>query len=210
MNSEELKTGNGNVFFIIGMRRSGTSILRKLISKSKGVEKILFEPHNLWRSIMNLHFTRLNDERSRKEVSDFSSSVNGKCRGAKFALNPGIDALDWVWLHKVYPESKFVIIIRDVTDVYLSYLNQDKDSIRGAIPWETYSPMYHWQLGWLDHFNRTFPERSRIVRYERLIEDPEKEMSPVWELLGVPPVEGLQPMIEQPEHATAKESERKQ
>ena len=159
---------------------------------------------------MNLHCTRLNDERSRKEVSDFSSDVNGKCRGAKFALNPGIDALDWVWLHKVYPESKFVIIIRDVTDVYLSYLNQDKDSIRGAIPWETYAPMYHWQLGWLDHFNRTFPERSRIVRYERLIEDPEKEMGPVWELLGVPPVEGLQTMIEQPEHATAKESERKQ
>jgi len=206
MNSDEVKTGNGNVFFIIGMRRSGTSILRKLISKSEGVEKILFEPHNLWRSIMNLHFTRLNDERSRGEVREFSSISNGQCRGAKFALNPGIDALDWVWLHKVYPKSKFVIIIRDVHDVYLSYLEADKNSIRGAIPYETYSPMYHWQLGWLYHFNDTFKDRSRIVRYEKLIEDPEKEMAPVWELLNVPPVKVLRSMIQQPEHATVKEA----
>lgn len=206
MNSEDLKTGNSKgVFLIFGMRRSGTSILKTIISKSKGVEKVLFEPHNLWRSLMNLHFKRLDSPRDRQAVAEFAQASNGKCVGAKFALNPGIDALDWIWFHKVYPEAKFIFIVRNVEDVYLSYLEADKDSIRGAMPFETYSPMYHWVLGWLVHYHETFPEKSCIVRYEKLIENPNEAMEPVWKLLDIPPVLGLENIIRQPQHQAAKE-----
>jgi hypothetical protein len=151
---------------------------------------------------MNLHFPRLNDQRSQREVADFGSVANGKCRGAKFALNPGIDALDQIWFHKVYEDAKFIFIIRNIQEVYMSYFESDKDSLRGAIPWHAYQPMYNWQLSWLVHFSQVFPERSHMVSYAKMIEDPDKELEPVWKLLDVPPATGLKDLIRPPKHNT--------
>ena len=45
-------------FFILGMRRSGTSILREIVASHPEVDECLFEPHDLWHAIMMDHFKR--------------------------------------------------------------------------------------------------------------------------------------------------------
>jgi len=48
--------------FIIGMRRSGTSILRELIMSHKDVDTILFEPHHLMFSLRVSDMVRYNND----------------------------------------------------------------------------------------------------------------------------------------------------
>ena len=47
------------LFFIIGLRRSGTSILRTLMLRHPDIGGIEFEPHDLWNAIELKHFPRL-------------------------------------------------------------------------------------------------------------------------------------------------------
>lgn len=188
------------VFFVIGIRRSGTSILRHLLGQSKEIEKILFEPHDLYHAIMMLHFKRFDKPANRKRVVNFAASGNGNLIGAKIALNPGIDALDWIWLTKEFPEAKFIFITRNEFDTFMSYASADGDSFRGIVPLHTYAPMFQWLQGWIHHFASGNPERAIILQYEELIEDPDRALAPAWKLLGVEPVTGLKSQIQEPEH----------
>ena len=199
---EELKKTEpeGKVFFIVGIRRSGTSIIRKLISMSDEIEGVLFEPHDLWHATMMLHFKRLRKPEHKQKIRDFQMKGNGKWIGAKFALNPGIDALDWVWLSRVYPDAKFIFVIRNEDDCFHSYLDKDKNSVRGAVPQHIYAPVYHWLIGSLADFARHKSDRACIVHYDRMLDDADKEFAKVWKLLDVKPVTGMQLKIQTPVH----------
>lgn len=193
------------VFFIVGVRRSGTSIVRKLISMSDEIEAVLFEPHDLWHATMMLHFRRLRMPAHKQRIEDFREAGNGKWIGAKFALNPGIDALDWIWLSRVYPEAKFVFVVRNEDDCFNSYLNQDKNSVRGAIPQHIYSPAFNWLVGVLAYYARTEKDRACLIHFDKLIDDADKELAKVWKLLDVKPVLGMQTKIQAPLHVEGKE-----
>lgn len=188
------------VFFVIGIRRSGTSILRTLLSKSEEIGTILFEPHDLYHSIQMLHFKRFDRPAHRQRVENFAATEDGQLIGAKIALNPGIDALDWIWLTKEFPAARFIFIIRNEDDTFMSYAEADGESVRGIVPQHTYSPMFQWLQGWIWNFADKNPTRAIILRYEELIEDPDKALAPAWKLLDIKPVTGLKDHIKEPEH----------
>lgn len=199
------KKAKAKLFLIIGPRRSGTTILRSIIGASPDVATVLFEPHELWHSVMMMHFKRFRGERHRKRIANFRTlGRDGKWAGAKFALNPGIDAMDWIWLPRLFNESKMIFIIRNAEDTFYSYLAQDKESVRGVIPQHVYKPIYDWLIaGFLD-FDRTFPERSCLVSYDRMLDDPDKELEKAWILLDIKPVENLKSYIRPPDHMAGK------
>ena len=136
------------LFFIIGLRRSGTSILRTLIAKHPEVGSIEFEPHPLWNAMDILHFPRFTKPRqdvygqyvqiARILVENFRKQGQFKWHGAKFALNPGVKALEWRWLYKTFPTCKIIFITRDLQNTWKSYVKQDKDSFMGMIPQNAY------------------------------------------------------------------------
>jgi len=141
------------IFFIVGVRRSGTSILRTLLLGHPEIKGIDFEPHPLWFATMMQHFDRFNNEKVWKSiVSEFKSKGNKKCHGAKFALNPGIDALDWVWLDEVFEQPRFIFIKRRLQDSFRSYKNVDREIRRGAIDENSYIPAFAFVQKTFDKF----------------------------------------------------------
>jgi len=196
-----------NLFFIIGIRRSGTSLLRELIMKHPQVMGCEFEPHDLWAAVDLNHFPRLIKKHN---VSKFvTSTINkfiengqiaharGKWYGAKFALNPGVKALEWIWLKKTFPDAKFIFITRDINSTWRSYENQDKNSIRGLISKEAYC-IEAQRL--INNFAKNKTSDISINPYERLLRDPDRTMCDYFMSLGLPmPNIDFIPHIKQPE-----------
>ena len=189
------------LLFIIGIRRSGTSILRTLINKHPEVSALEFEPHGLWAAVDLKHFRRL---MRKPKVNVFVNDTigefkrhgeHGKYYGAKFALNPGVKALEWVWLKKEFPEAKFIFITRNTESTWNSYVKQDKNSVRGLITKQAYFAEY-------DNIKNSFIDNANNatwVYYENLLKNTDGELESVWHLLGLKSLTGLQKYITKPE-----------
>lgn len=199
---ESKKTEKAKILMIIGIRRSGTSILRKVIAASEAVEEVRFEPHELWHSVMMQHFRRFRSKEHKRRVDSFRAK--GKTSkgwiGFKMALNPGIDALDWIWMPKAYPEAKLIFITRNVDDCYESYRQQDMKSKRGCIPKNAYSPLFSWLTGCFWHFCESFKDRAVLINYDKMIQDPKKELAPIWKLLNIEAPKNLGQLIKMPQN----------
>jgi len=188
------------LFFIVGMRRSGTSILRDLILKHPQVDKILFEPYELWHSIRVSHLARYkNDPYVKKIIQDFRNS-SVKYKGAKFALNGGIEAMTWRRLALVFPEAKFIFIIRDAEQTYNSWVGQDKNSVRGLCSKDLYMGFRNHIVDSFINFQEQNKAKSCIVLYKDLVELTDFPMEQVWGTLGVKTIIGLQKHIKIPKN----------
>ena len=74
-------------------------------------------------------------------------------------------------LSRLFPEARFVHVLRDGRDVALSYLESDfgPDTVEGAaLRWR------HWTGRGVAAGRRLGPERYREVRYEELVDEPER------------------------------------
>ena len=189
------------LLFIIGIRRSGTSILRDLIAKHPDVAGIEFEPHDLWAAVDLKHFSRLYTKpRNQIWINDTIGEFkrhgeSGRYYGAKFALNPGVKALEWVWLKKTFPEAKFIFIKRDPQSTWNSYVKQDKGSVRGLITKDAYFPeCMNIRDSFVDHL-RT----SILLTYENLLKNADKTLMPIWDWLELKHITGLNKYMKQPE-----------
>lgn len=89
-----------------------------------------------------------------------------------------------------YPNGKFIHVIRDGRDVACSLRTHRKERIRGGqiVPKTTNNPISKCAQTWLDDVSRglAFKEHPRCleVRYERFLDDPEKELRRVCAFLG--------------------------
>ncbi len=172
--------------FLIGMRRSGTSIMRKLLNKAEGVN-LLFEPHDVWWALTAGQLPRFVDSAvTQKALSQWRGHLEScPIPGAKFALNPGIEAMEWRPLPKLYPEARFVFVRRNQRDTFASYYAEDHAEPRGAVPDVIHNWFHHSiYLDFLD-FCQQHPKRAVLVEYENLLNTPEEALAPVWALLGV-------------------------
>jgi len=183
-------------FFVLGMRRSGTSFLRQLIMENPDIKNVLFEPHELIFAAQSIDIKRY-----RKSEYHFNALQQLESKdlwmGAKIVGNPGIEFFNWKWLAMKFPEAKFVFIRRDVNSTYNSWI-KNETSPRGTIS----LPMYHdW---WRETYNAFYlfmaanPDRCCHIEYEDLLKDVNKELTEVEELLKIQPFRNLQHMVEKP------------
>jgi hypothetical protein len=191
------------LFFVIGLRRSGTSILRQLVMRNPGISGIEFEPHDLWAAVDLSHFDRLmkNPEiRKWVKITIHPYTITrDKWHGAKFALNPGVKALEWVWLDKTFPGCKFIFIQRNLKSTYNSYYNQDKQSVRGVIDKIAYFILAEKLIINFGNYVRSNPGRACLIDYETMLDNPDAELSKVWKLLNIKPITGLKKLIRKPQ-----------
>ena len=187
-------------FFVVGLRRSGTSILRQLILKNKEVGDIDFEPHeiNHAASVIKISGYKSNPYYNRV-ISSFKSRGKFKWYGAKIVYNPGVDAMDWIWLPSVFDETKFIFITRNAQSNYKSYFKADKNIRRGVIPKEAYIPLHKLITDSFKKFNKNNPQRACIVDYDNMLKDSDGELSKVWNLLGINKVP-VQKFIKKPQN----------
>jgi len=193
-------TNNGaGKFFIIGLRRSGTSIFRNLILKSPDIIDIMFEPHELMHAAQLLKIPRYKKSGYYPKVIRKFNQLP-KWSGAKIALNPGIDAMDWVWLYKKFPNTKFLFIIRNVDSNYKSYYKADTNTFRGTIPQSIYKPFHKVMNNGFKKFHSTHPEASAIINYDKMLVDVDQEICKAWDLLKIKSPGSLKLMIKQPKN----------
>lgn len=166
---------------------------------SPTVRDVLFEPHPLWFAAMMQHFDRFNGKNFYKKiVNQFKDRGNGNLCGAKFALNPGIDALDWVWLDEVFDKPKFIFIQRNMEDSFKSYSNIDKNIRRGAINRAAYYPACGFVQTTFVKFLNENPDRSRLIYYENIVKNVDVAMAPIWKFLEAQPARKLNKYIKKP------------
>ncbi len=127
-----------------------------------------------------------------------SRGVNGRWHGAKMVLNPGIDALDWIWIPKKFPKSKIVFITRDPEKNYASYYKADKNTARGVISKEAYVSIHKQLTDRFIQWNKNHKSRSCFLKYENILSDADRELSKVWKLLNIEPLTGMQKFIKKP------------
>jgi hypothetical protein len=195
------KTFEGNkLFWIIGLRRSGTSILRELIMRSPDVAGIEFEPHPLWFAVDMNHFARFQNIPFVQATLDQFALRRSRLYGAKFALNPGVKALEWVWLDKTFSNSKFIFILRETDKTYISYEKEDQASVRGMIEFQSYRRLSIDLKNSFMMFAKRNPDRAVYVHYEHMLRNADHHLSHVFELLGARAPANLQRFIKSPRH----------
>jgi hypothetical protein len=154
------------------------------------------------------HFARLGIDREsleqlltrekRTPYANFVSrifDIQGRARGRELVgdKTPGyvrhLRTLDALW-----PETRFVHVIRDGRDVCLSLLERrKKPRLAGRFPSWAEDPVSTTALWWEWHVRSgredglsLGPQRYRELRYESLVSGPERECSAVCDFLGVP------------------------
>lgn len=184
------------------MRRSGTSILRTLLLKHPEIRGIEFEPHPLWNAVDLAHFKRYESYPGVQEtIKEFKSKGNGDgWHGTKFALNPGVKAMEWAWLPRIFPEAKFVFITRDHEARWQSYYGEDKDAVRGYIPKHLYFPLSELIEQSFRDFHSKNGKKCCFVQFERLLHNADEEIKDTWELLGISALKGMNKLMRKPRH----------
>jgi hypothetical protein len=142
--------------------------------------------------------------------SDFVSALFDRCGKARGKALVGSKNPDYLrrlpTLHHLWPQAKFVHIIRDGRDVCLSLSKRwkDKPDFRGfplflyeepdrifdgwtKDPVATTALWWEWTVGLGRHFGASLPRGMyHEMRYEDLVADPERESRALCDFLGVP------------------------
>ncbi|KKL82365.1 hypothetical protein LCGC14_1985450, partial [marine sediment metagenome] len=177
----------------MGMRRSGTTILQKLMNRHPDIH-LEFEPYELFYSVATSEIPRYRKQPLQTQVLHQYKNNPTKWYGAKFAFNAGIEAMKWKLFNKEFDNAHFVFIIRNPKDTYDSWVKADKDSVRGICSYEMYLP-------WWKYINNSFittPAKHTVVYYDQLVTNADVEMQKVWDLLKIKPITGLNQMIHKP------------
>jgi len=173
------------IVFIIGMRRAGTSILRSLLMQHSKIEFIEFEPHDLLFAVGTRHIKRYNSSKYHIDTINRFFKNNKKYYGAKIVCNPYLSALGWRFLKRYFPQAKFIFIKRDWIDNYNSWYKQDINSVRGVIPKEMYKYFYDKINTSFENFYEKNMLNACMIIYENLVNNADKELIKVWEVLNI-------------------------
>lgn len=191
--------------FIIGMRRTGTSILRRILEVGTG-GCFLFEPHEMWFAIRRAHIERITRTAAfieAKKAIKKHFDAPGIC-GVKFAFDPGIEMFEWRWIEKRFRSPRYVFIRRNRRDTYASYYKHDRDTVRGVTPDHIHS--HYWAALYedLSQFTKAHQRRAIMIDYEDLVLRPLDTLTLVFEHVGVTAdINELSSMVCMPENKEA-------
>ena len=133
---------NNKLLFIIGLRASGTSILRELIEQHPGVHILDFEPHDLLYSVSTYHIARYKNSIYHRNIIEQYRRQDTKYIGAKLAFNIGIEAGKWKFLKRYYPQAKFIFIKRNLQDNYKSWKRKDTKTLNYVLDKDVYEKFW--------------------------------------------------------------------
>lgn len=218
MNSKrpERHSNGGGHFFILGVQRSGTTMLRLMLDSHSSIAVpfesfVLIDFSRRLADYGNLEsradrFRMLNDLLDSKGIGEWEprvdpASINiDRLRSYPEIIDAVYSAYarmhgKTIWgdktpeytrdldvLNALFPQSRFVHLIRDGRDVALSVARQ---------PWgkpDFVSALDHWRevAGWTRKMGRMLPpERYMELRYEDLVMQPEQSLGRVCRFLGV-------------------------
>lgn len=182
----------GDPIFLVGFPRSGTTLLDTMLMGLP--ELCVLEERPMIAEVSRMLGTA--------DLAALTTQQCGQLRDAYFssALRHGWDGQRWLvdkhplnmaraaLIHRMFPDARFILAERHPADVVLSCfmanftlnaaMRSFTDLTEAALTYDTVFRAWH-KAGAL------FPLQTRAVRYERLVEDPEGELQPLVEWLGL-------------------------
>lgn len=188
-----------NYTFVIGCARSGTSILGELVASHPRV-KYIFEAIKIWEfggmgeydshRLTELHAT----DAVKKHVREY---FENQSQGADFVVekNPR-NSLRIPYVHAIFPDAKFIYIVRDGRDVACSLVpgcGGEKWLHNRPPAWHEYYTKYEGALrcayGWRDIVEISLRDLSLVphimIRYEDLISSPLRVATDIFKFMGL-------------------------
>ena len=212
---------NNGPVFITGNRRSGTTLLSNLIDRHENISvfvesffiprfyyaQIFYWPLTNTRNLLRLANTIVNEQSSRRNDLHLSSEALVSMKRRTYPGIVGTLLKNWakehgktVWgdkspgyhtkldiLHRLFPDARFIHIIRDGRGVWssLKNLGWEKNVVRVAREWVT-------GIRKARRFAQAHGRENYLeLRYEDLVQDPEKELRRIMKFLGQPYTEKL-------------------
>jgi hypothetical protein len=183
--------------FLLGFPRSGTTLLDQILSSHEEIE-VIEEQENLIDAWMDLvvrdeAFDRLRTL-SAAEIDRYQASywsrIRSRSTGRKRILIDKLP-LDTVLLgliHRIFPDSKILFVLRDPRDAVLSCYQQNfaiNSAMYQFLELETAASYYDAVMTLGETWRARLPLNLHVVRYENVVANLRREIEPVLTFLGV-------------------------
>ncbi|GHE98319.1 tetratricopeptide repeat-containing sulfotransferase family protein [Thalassotalea profundi] len=190
INALSIKSNSSNTpIFIVGMPRSGTSLVEKILSTHTevhgageldyffqlGTSALLSENSNYLFSPLNNYANELFQQMGNSYIEKLNL-LNHK---AKYVTDKLPFNMLLIGLIKVaLPNAKIIHCVRDPKDNYLSIFKKNftTDNYRFAYNLTTLGQFHHLYSELMAHWHSVFPDSIYDIEYESLISDPENEI----------------------------------
>lgn len=189
-----------SIALIVGCARSGTSIFAEAISAHPDVQYV-FEPHEIWELAGNGEngSHRLTAQHATPDIcAHLREWFTARQGGAALILDKTLrNALRVMFLRAVFPEARFIHIVRDGRDVACSLMpgvGGDTWNHLKPVAWHelqtTWQGIERCALVWRDVVQTACADLAGVphlqVRYEELIAAPRETVIRTWQYLGLP------------------------
>ena len=177
--------------FVIGMMRSGTSLVEQIIASHPAVHGAgeLEYWHQVVQKQPKLNEHNPPDDRTIKKLAEGYLKLLDKCsRSAARIIDKATFNLNYLGLiYKVFPETRIIWVRRDPVDTCLScYFNNFVNGAAFTMDLESLAYYYREQHKLALHWQRVLPASAFLeVRYEDLVAEQEKWSRKMLEFIGL-------------------------
>ncbi len=195
MQTSLAKQGDPTPIFIIGMLRSGTTLVDRLLSNHSTVYS-LGETEMVDRLAESLaqhagvaypiSLRRLTAEHLEMLAEQYRARWPRDSRNSRYIIdkNP-LNFMHVGLIAQLFPEARFIHCKRDARDVALSIYFQHFAHERNAYAYDL-ANIGHFYSGYIklmNHWQKLFPGMIYSIKYENLVDDPEREMRKLTDFL---------------------------
>jgi len=179
--------------FITGMFRSGTTLLEQILA-SHGTIAASGERSFIPQSIRH-RFNRPGELEKAITSSELDELANkyiaqslDRFGQVDFVIDKRPDNFLHIGLlHRLFPQAKFIVLIRDWRDVALSiYSHHFGANQNYANSISDIKHYYESHLGIIDHWQKLLPNAIKILNYESMVKEPKSILQPLVRWLDLP------------------------
>jgi tetratricopeptide (TPR) repeat protein len=188
--------------FLISMPRSGSTLLEQMLDQHPAIEAIGELPYirALLRSAMEIHTRRgpamvpeivlnLSTAEKRAFGRDYldRASLHRRSDAPYFIDKMPMNWSDVLFIRQILPQAKFVEIRRDAMDCCFSnFIHYFSRAHAASFSLHDVGACFVDYVRLMEHLGSVAPGLIRPVRYEQLVEQPERELRAILDYLGLP------------------------
>jgi len=186
------------IIFVVGMPRSGTSLIEQILSSNKNVYGAGELPfigniaENLFfKNKIKLNFNSLEDVEEEKFINlnnDYFKKLSSFETNKKIFIDKAPFNFKWIGLiKKIIPNSKIIHCRRDAMDICWSNYKNFFSSIKMnyANNFKNIAAFYNLYLNIMNYWKNKFGKEIYDIDYENLIKNPEKEIKNLVSFCGL-------------------------